>query len=560
MEAGIRRDSSRVEPGIPQSEAKRISELVEKAPHALRQYERTARRHLWRKRQVQRRGNNLAEPLLAAARADEEPLEELCAAKQAFLGVLRAERELRGRHPESYTRLRLKALERIEREFQHLDSPEDRRHLSILILYVRRLPHPGATRAPRNLIVHASWRALSGHTARETIYHKMGLLHARVGRAPPRRTYSTSISLCAPEEVLSAAVMARALLGGHRVGGRLLAWYASVLRVRLAFFLSVVLALLLSVFSGSLMEVFFASFVGDSLAGDAADEKSRPLELIVGVWVLPIVLNLLALLGDEICDLVVDAYGNPPLAWLMASVLAAVSQSSTRPPARLMCKVVDRVFLFSGDGVPLLYALRARSLGGSSFMGGYVEGSLLSAVVLAVSALLADAMVAADSVGKSQRYGEAHIAFQHVHLAIEVHKIYPGTLEASCEYLGHYFEDCPAEVSSCVSVRRGVWGWAVKKLEWASFRARELRTRVVKKRRQLSKHGLALLLWSIAAGLSVYQYLPAWITGCAMLVSVVHWSGLICWYLPQLAGPPFYLVLVFFTLVSLCALSGGGME
>eukprot|EP00959_Pyramimonas_sp_CCMP1952_P429745 9000231-Pyramimonas_sp.AAC.1 len=49
---------------------------------------------------------------------------------------------------------------------------------------------PGATRAPRGLIVHASWRALSGRTARETIYYKMGIPYVRVGRAPPRRTYS----------------------------------------------------------------------------------------------------------------------------------------------------------------------------------------------------------------------------------------------------------------------------------------------------------------------------------------------------------------------------------
>eukprot|EP00959_Pyramimonas_sp_CCMP1952_P046146 963848-Pyramimonas_sp.AAC.1 len=47
-----------------------------------------------------------------------------------------------------------------------------RRRPSILVLYVRR-PPPGATRAPINLIVYASWRTLSGHSARETIYYKM---------------------------------------------------------------------------------------------------------------------------------------------------------------------------------------------------------------------------------------------------------------------------------------------------------------------------------------------------------------------------------------------------
>eukprot|EP00959_Pyramimonas_sp_CCMP1952_P242824 5075832-Pyramimonas_sp.AAC.1 len=67
-------------------------------------------------------------------------------------------------------------------------------------MYVLVAP-PGATRSPRNLIVYASWRVISGHTARETMYYKMGILYVRVGRAPPSRTYGISMSLCVPLDV-----------------------------------------------------------------------------------------------------------------------------------------------------------------------------------------------------------------------------------------------------------------------------------------------------------------------------------------------------------------------
>eukprot|EP00959_Pyramimonas_sp_CCMP1952_P223524 4673411-Pyramimonas_sp.AAC.1 len=40
-------------------------------------------------------------------------------------------------------------------------------------LYHMCAARPGATRAPRNLTAYASWRALSGHTARETMYYNM---------------------------------------------------------------------------------------------------------------------------------------------------------------------------------------------------------------------------------------------------------------------------------------------------------------------------------------------------------------------------------------------------
>eukprot|EP00959_Pyramimonas_sp_CCMP1952_P186768 3905508-Pyramimonas_sp.AAC.1 len=50
------------------------------------------------------------------------------------------------------------------------------RHPNTLMLDVRRAPHRGD--APRHLMVRSSWRALSGHAARETIYYKMGMLHA----------------------------------------------------------------------------------------------------------------------------------------------------------------------------------------------------------------------------------------------------------------------------------------------------------------------------------------------------------------------------------------------
>eukprot|EP00959_Pyramimonas_sp_CCMP1952_P038553 806860-Pyramimonas_sp.AAC.1 len=71
-----------------------------------------------------------------------------------------------------------------------------RRRPNILILCVRR--PPGATRAPIIRAIYASWRALSGHTAPETIYRDMDILYVRVGRAPPRRTDGASMSLCVP--------------------------------------------------------------------------------------------------------------------------------------------------------------------------------------------------------------------------------------------------------------------------------------------------------------------------------------------------------------------------
>ncbi|CAK0828582.1 unnamed protein product [Prorocentrum cordatum] len=59
----------------------------------------------------------------------------------------------------------------------------------------------------KKIRVYASWRALSGHAARETIYYKDAILDARVGRTPPRRTHSTGMPLCDPERELRRSAL-----------------------------------------------------------------------------------------------------------------------------------------------------------------------------------------------------------------------------------------------------------------------------------------------------------------------------------------------------------------
>ncbi|CAK0878178.1 unnamed protein product [Prorocentrum cordatum] len=85
-------------------------------------------------------------------------------------------------------------------------------------------------------MAYVSWRALSCHTTWETIYYNMGILYVRVGRAPPRKTYRTSMSLCVPRQT-SALVVHGASAGSARRPPRrsiLASWYSPSSAVQLS--------------------------------------------------------------------------------------------------------------------------------------------------------------------------------------------------------------------------------------------------------------------------------------------------------------------------------------
>jgi len=179
-------------------------------------------------------------------------------------------------------------------------------------------------------------------------------------------------------------------------------WF-TIFRLRFAFFLLCTFSICLSLFTGFLMEMFFAIVGANPQGGGVAVW----LEWHFVFWSLPFLMMFLALLGDEMCDLMLDSFDDPPLNRFQGVLLAVLAKKeeatgSLYPSCRDVLKV-DRITFFILELVPILVSVlsimfldswgevfKPVVVGRMMFMG-YVQGSLLSALLATVLFVLCDA-------------------------------------------------------------------------------------------------------------------------------------------------------------------------
>eukprot|EP00435_Cladocopium_sp_Y103_P013183 s1562_g3.t1 len=143
-----------------------------------------------------------------------------------------------------------------------------------------------------------------------------------------------------------------------------LAVYMCSLRIRWSYFFLCALFTALALFAGTITELFFAVFA----TGDRLE-----FQVWLSFWMLPFGAMLLALVGDEMSDLVIDAIDRPPLLWCLALLLAALQRDRRLAPARSSCELVDASLVLLTELVPLIFALRGFLLR-RGFWHGYMQG------------------------------------------------------------------------------------------------------------------------------------------------------------------------------------------
>lgn len=163
------------------------------------------------------------------------------------------------------------------------------------------------------------------------------------------------------------------------------AWF-SICRLRFAFFIIVAFAILLALCTGLLMEIFFAGFSIDP----AQMDWWLKLKWHLIFWLLPFWMMLLALIGDEMCDLILDSLNRPALNEFQAVLLAVLTKQKHEHhfcPDPWQVYRVDVITFLLLELLPVsvafgsLYLLSDYRMIPSMLVMGYVQGSLLSAVL-----------------------------------------------------------------------------------------------------------------------------------------------------------------------------------
>jgi len=324
----------------------------------------------------------------------------------------------------------------------------------------------------------------------------------------------------------------------------LLSAYMCSLRIRWSYFFMFALILALALFSGEITEVFFAVF-----AVNTGPYLEHPEDLIPAgteawfeFWLLPFAVMLLALVGDEMSDLVLDAFDRPPLIWSLALVLAALQRDRKWAPAMRTCQLFDVAFIFLTEGIPLLNAMWCKLLG-VGFWHGYMQGGLFAAFVATGITLFAEISISIHDVDGS----DGQKAFRHVYHVLDKHKIFPGILSSRYDVFRAHFELVsrpPIGFAGCT---------ASSELLRDTWRALRFLVHAVPGVVKQSNNRLAfctMVLWTCVSVLAMWG-LPVIASAVAMMLTVAILSIKMTMNFPQVTGPFYNVVLIFFLCVAI---------
>ena len=320
-----------------------------------------------------------------------------------------------------------------------------------------------------------------------------------------------------------------------------LAVYMCSLRIRWSYFFLCAVFTALALFAGTITELFFAVF---------AAQGKLEFQVWLSFWLLPFGAMLLALVGDEMSDLVIDAIDRPPLLWCLALLLAALQRDRRLAPARSSCEMVDVFLVFLSELVPLTFALRSFFLR-RGFWHGYMQGGLVAAFLLTLAVLLADLAIAVHGL-------QAQQALRHIYHVLDKHKIFPGILSMRYDTLRSHFEQV-SNVESDRSCTR-----LASLLYWSGRRMATLLSEswtLITAKQQLGVP-FVLSCWTIISALAMQEVIdfPVSISAIMMVITVTTVSIKMAWTFPDIAGPFYTVILIFFVSAALGLQAGGAFS
>ncbi|CAE7258550.1 Kidins220 [Symbiodinium microadriaticum] len=322
----------------------------------------------------------------------------------------------------------------------------------------------------------------------------------------------------------------------------ILSVYMCSLRIRWSYFFLCALFTALALFAGTITELFFAVFA-------AGADISVCQQVWLSFWLLPFGAMFLALVGDEMGDLVIDAIDRPPLLWCLSLVLAAVQRDRRLAPARSTCEAVDMLIIGLSEVVPLCFGFRSL-VQRRGFWHGYMQGGLIAAFLLTLVVLLADVTIGI--------YGSrAQQALRHVYHVLDKHKICPGTIAVRYELLRSHFEQASLQQNREQGCKRFatllVFAWRRASrfmLESWSLCAFT---------QQNALMPVTLVAWTAVSALAVqdrFQF-PVAVSAIMMVFTVTVLSVKMAMAFPDVAGPFYTVILIFFVCAALGLQVGG---
>eukprot|EP00439_Symbiodinium_sp_Y106_P084244 s1553_g25.t1 len=361
----------------------------------------------------------------------------------------------------------------------------------------------------------------------------------------------------------------------------ILSVYMCSLRIRWSYFFLCALFTALALFAGTITELFFAVFA-------AGADISVGQQVWLSFWLLPFGAMFLALVGDEMGDLVIDAIDRPPLLWCLSLVLAAVQRDRRLAPARSTCEAASalgssalqrcaelrqRVSEFSEVDMLIIGLSEARARAG--FWHGYMQGGLIAAFWLTLVVLLADVTIGI--------YGSrAQQALRHIYHVLDKHKICPGTIAARYELLRSHFEQVSLQQNREQGCKRFatllVFAWQrargfmleswslcaftqqnalmpVTLVAWTAVSALAVQdsTRGGSQTRKLSNPACPMFLLRLE---DRFQF-PVAVSAIMMVFTVTVLSVKMAMAFPDVAGPFYTVILIFFVCAALGLQVGG---
>eukprot|EP00933_Yihiella_yeosuensis_P081212 TRINITY_DN9477_c0_g1_i2.p1 TRINITY_DN9477_c0_g1~~TRINITY_DN9477_c0_g1_i2.p1 ORF type:complete len:821 (-),score=106.09 TRINITY_DN9477_c0_g1_i2:272-2734(-) len=301
-------------------------------------------------------------------------------------------------------------------------------------------------------------------------------------------------------------------------------YYDSV-RIRLSYYLALCFFLAMAFYVGTLTEVFFAAFV------DYVNYRSQAqVAVIFWFFWLPFGIILLALVGDEFIDLLMDVFDAPSLSIYHSTVLTAMysffRKDTELPPSREMCSSLDFFTLFLIEGWPLIHGFF-----GKVFYIGYIQGSLESVTVMTLLFLICDFYNGYLQLGA--RSSDAKAIKAGILKLLNANEVHPFRLR--------YF-----------SSKKGfAAGWAKIIFQSKNIHDEFSTVKVVSLVRNRSVY-LAVAAWGLAcAGITygIARRFPV-VIGFLLIFVIGTLSRAFRQRFPNLVGPPYFMILAILVIVT----------
>jgi len=373
-----------------------------------------------------------------------------------------------------------------------------------------------------------------------------------------------------PQSIISTIQEVRMVFPFEDEGAHYSPWlraYMLCFRVRWSYYLMFALITTLAFSSGELAQLFFAAFGEDPI--NLSESHFSGLFLWMHFWMLPFAVISLALLGDEMSTLVLDAIDKPPLVWSLAVIIVALEGDRKMAPTKLLCQFVDFCAIFLLEVLPIISAIRGKMMG-IALWHGYMQGGLFAAFIATAAVGCADFTACCLSVrGKSSQQ-----SIQHIYNVLDKHKIFPGILSSRYELFRAHFEQAAPRVRTAKAVRERYRNLCSSSLSLAAVLCRPhavMRDMLsVLFRTQHHRTIVVLVMWTMVSLVSTTStgcggdgkmcgiahaksvQLPVVVSGAFMIFTVAMLSIQGAQYFPNFSSPLYTVVLGFFLCVAIC--------